>query len=359
MRGDLAGGLDEATAAFSALSERHRSLEVELAQRESLDREMREMMISAQREIEQMEAEAKREAAAIRERARLNALEVGAALEEEHGAVESRLADVRAIEADLRARSRVIVEQALRELGTPPDALRAPEQLASTGLVDEAPVALAIDDTQAIPILVASSPVQEDVTHEQEDTDSISPLPSSEPSETSQTNVRTRRRSFALSLGILLVGALVAVGIWQLSAADGASTASASAVPASPGVATTIVEAVETQASQPNQTVEAPPEETVPDPATAEPEPATLAIAATRGDCWLQVRRGSANGKLLYDGFLYQGDRETFSAKRLWIRVGNGANLTAMLNGSTIETLPAGTGDAVVSAQGVRIVSLG
>ena len=82
-------------------------------------------------------------------------------------------------------------------------------------------------------------------------------------------------------------------------------------------------------------------------------------IEATRGDCWLQVRAGSANGRLLYDGFLYQGDQERFSAQRLWVRFGNPANVTGTLGGQPVENLPAGTGDMVVTAAGVKTVSLG
>ena len=47
------------------------------------------------------------------------------------------------------------------------------------------------------------------------------------------------------------------------------------------------------------------------------PSKAELVITADAGDCWLQVRAGSAVGRLLYDGFLFQGDKERFTAKRL------------------------------------------
>ena len=89
------------------------------------------------------------------------------------------------------------------------------------------------------------------------------------------------------------------------------------------------------------------------------PSKAELVITADAGDCWLQVRAGSAVGRLLYDGFLFQGDKERFTAKRLWVRLGNPGNVSATLAGKPIENLPPGTGDMVVTAGGVKVVSLG
>jgi len=50
--------------------------------------------------------------------------------------------------------------------------------------------------------------------------------------------------------------------------------------------------------------------------------PAPLVLTATRGDCWLLVRRGGATGPVLYEGMLYQGQTKRFAAPRVWVRLG-------------------------------------
>lgn len=55
-------------------------------------------------------------------------------------------------------------------------------------------------------------------------------------------------------------------------------------------------------------------------PAAARPAP--LVLSATRGDCWLLVRRGGASGPVLYEGTLRQGSTVRFAAPRVWVRLG-------------------------------------
>jgi len=50
--------------------------------------------------------------------------------------------------------------------------------------------------------------------------------------------------------------------------------------------------------------------------------PAALVLSATRGDCWLLVRRGSATGPVLYEGTLRQGSTVRFAAPHVWVRLG-------------------------------------
>jgi cytoskeleton protein RodZ len=66
-----------------------------------------------------------------------------------------------------------------------------------------------------------------------------------------------------------------------------------------------------------------------------------LRVTATRGDCWLQVHRGSATGSILYQGTLEYGQPQVFTGKRLWITLDRPENLTMVLNGRT-RTLPVG-----------------
>ena len=83
-----------------------------------------------------------------------------------------------------------------------------------------------------------------------------------------------------------------------------------------------------------------------------------LVLSARDGDCWLQVRSRSAAGKLLYEGTLQAGQTQRFvDTKRLWIQLGNPANLTAKLNGKRMRSLPSSPAIIVATAKGVRTVS--
>jgi hypothetical protein len=98
--------------------------------------------------------------------------------------------------------------------------------------------------------------------------------------------------------------------------------------------------------------------ETAPPAEPATPERLTLVLRAARGDSWVQVRAGSATGRVLYEGFLFSGERRRFEAKQLWLRVGIGGNLDARLNGKPLKGLPAGTGDVLITADGVETLAL-
>jgi cytoskeletal protein RodZ len=63
-----------------------------------------------------------------------------------------------------------------------------------------------------------------------------------------------------------------------------------------------------------------------------------LVLTATNGNCWLDVRAGSAGGKTLFTGTLQQGSQLPFNKKgflypRLWIAAGAPWNLVARVNG--------------------------
>ncbi len=101
---------------------------------------------------------------------------------------------------------------------------------------------------------------------------------------------------------------------------------------------------------------------TTPPPATPPPSPSTatqkpvrarIALVATRGPCWLSVRLGSDNGRLLYERTLEPGQTVGFSGPRLWIRIGAPWNLDATLNGKRIQ-LPSSIGNVVATPRGLQ-----
>jgi hypothetical protein len=79
-----------------------------------------------------------------------------------------------------------------------------------------------------------------------------------------------------------------------------------------------------------------------------------LALTAARGDCWLSVRAGTPEGKVLYEGTLASGRTIRLEGARLWVRFGAAANLDLTLNGKKVAALPAGTVDVVATPAGVR-----
>jgi hypothetical protein len=58
-----------------------------------------------------------------------------------------------------------------------------------------------------------------------------------------------------------------------------------------------------------------------------------LVAVAARGNCWLEVHRGSDAGELLWGGTLERGQRQEFTGRRLWINMGAPANLVLRVNG--------------------------
>src|SRR5262249_18554700 len=90
-----------------------------------------------------------------------------------------------------------------------------------------------------------------------------------------------------------------------------------------------------------------------PPPRPAAPARAQIVFAATRGPCWLSVRRGSATGRVLVERMLEPRRHARFAGARLWIRIGAPWNLDATLNGKPAQ-LPATLGDVLVTPQAVR-----
>jgi cytoskeleton protein RodZ len=91
----------------------------------------------------------------------------------------------------------------------------------------------------------------------------------------------------------------------------------------------------------------------------AKPKPARvhLVLVAARGNCWLEVHKGSATGKQVFEGTLEQGRTQEFWSKRLWINAGAGENLDVRLNGKAVS-LPRGAPSVVVvTPKGVQPAS--
>jgi hypothetical protein len=77
------------------------------------------------------------------------------------------------------------------------------------------------------------------------------------------------------------------------------------------------------------------------------PHAAVVAITAARGDCWVEARRASARGELLFAGLLVRGQSRRLRASRVWLRLGAGENVDVTVGGRR-ATVPRGTGEVLL-----------
>ena len=93
------------------------------------------------------------------------------------------------------------------------------------------------------------------------------------------------------------------------------------------------------------------PRERVPKPMATQARPISLVLEGVQNDSWVEIRRGSANGPLVYSGVLQDGERVESTGMRLWARFGGASNLQVTVDGrrvplqGTVETVFTG-GDA-------------
>ena len=164
-----------------------------------------------------------------------------------------------------------------------------------------------------------------------------------------------------ITLGVVVASAAILAGFWDPLGND--TTPTSLAVPAlppplvEPSSAAPQPAPAPARAQSPSPPAAAVPRlpETLP-PATAQTE---LGIVAARGDSWLQVRRGSATGPLVYEGILERGRSVSFADRRLWLRFAVGDHLDVTVNGKRVTGLPSLAGNAAVRSDRVRVLGVG
>jgi Domain of unknown function (DUF4115) len=77
------------------------------------------------------------------------------------------------------------------------------------------------------------------------------------------------------------------------------------------------------------------------------PKGPTLVLTATRGDCWVEVRAGTATGATLFAGTLSTGRSLRFSRPKIWLRLGAASNVDIVVNGRP-SSVPPGTVELTV-----------
>jgi hypothetical protein len=345
---EIAAGSRSVSDECATLRDRLGTLEADLGERRKLDARIREILVAAHRDVERRRRETRVEADAILATAQEGTAKPGESSREEQARLVALIDGMHELEQELRASARAVIFEALRRLDAH-DATELAVKAPPEPVVEEPePSEQPVTPEPALTRKPEPSPVVEPAAGPFVDEDTLTVEPVPEPSRAHG------RRSILLSLAILTVGAGIAIGIWQLADRDEGARSAPQASSFEPITAEA--------ASPPPLTGSGPPvtAETLPVDEAVPPAPrkAKLALRAAGGDCWVSVRARSANGGLLYEGFLYAGEARTFVARRLWLRVGNPANLEATLNGTGVD-LPSGTADLIVTRTRVRTVALG
>jgi len=77
-------------------------------------------------------------------------------------------------------------------------------------------------------------------------------------------------------------------------------------------------------------------------------ELARVSIVASRGSCWVSAHRGSANGPVLVERVVEQGETLDLTAPRIWVELGAAGNVDVTVNGKA-RTVSPGTTDLLLS----------
>ena len=79
--------------------------------------------------------------------------------------------------------------------------------------------------------------------------------------------------------------------------------------------------------------------------------PAVLVVTASRGDCWVEVRRDSETGAVRYAATLPLGQTVRFQGPRFWVRFGGASNVDVRFGGRPLA-VPSGTVTLLLSRPG-------
>jgi transcriptional regulator with XRE-family HTH domain len=92
-------------------------------------------------------------------------------------------------------------------------------------------------------------------------------------------------------------------------------------------------------------------------PASALPVRDLIELAATTGNCWLEIRSGSATGPILYEATLAAGDRVRFHRRFLWLRVGAPRSLQLTVDGHVWPVPLTAPGDIAIAGRHVAVTA--
>jgi hypothetical protein len=84
--------------------------------------------------------------------------------------------------------------------------------------------------------------------------------------------------------------------------------------------------------------------------------PSQAVVVASRGNSWLWVRSGGANGPTVYQGTLLQGNSLPVNLRNgpAWIRIGDPPSIDVRLGGRLVHGLPTQVGNVLITRRGIR-----
>jgi cytoskeletal protein RodZ len=144
-----------------------------------------------------------------------------------------------------------------------------------------------------------------------------------------------------LAVGVI-VAIVAAVAAWQLSGSSGSGTQGA---PPASNQATT-----HTTPTKPKKKTRKQKHH------VAVALPTRAVLVASRGDCWLWVRSGSASGPTVYEATLAQGKTLPLDLKNgpVWIDIGDPPSLDVRLGGKLVNGLPHQAGNVLLTRSGLK-----
>jgi cytoskeletal protein RodZ len=88
-------------------------------------------------------------------------------------------------------------------------------------------------------------------------------------------------------------------------------------------------------------------------PPPAQPAGVRMTVTAAQGSCWLEARSGSANGALLAERTLAQGQAVHLHGRRVWLRLGDPSSVRLRLNGKMLtNAYPAQPVNLLITSHG-------
>ncbi len=147
----------------------------------------------------------------------------------------------------------------------------------------------------------------------------------------------------AIGLIVLIVAAIAAIAAWQLSDSSGGKQGAPPTTSA--GTTTSSHHTTTTKKHTTTQTHH-----------VAAALPSHAVVAASRGNCWLWVRSGSANGPTVYEATLLQGKTLQIDLKHgpVWIDIGDPPSIDVRLGGKLVHGLPTQAGMVLLTRHGLE-----
>jgi cytoskeleton protein RodZ len=140
----------------------------------------------------------------------------------------------------------------------------------------------------------------------------------------------------------VIVAIVAAVAAWQLSGSSG--TKQGKPPPTTSGHTTTASHHTTPKKTHKKKHVSVP------------ALPTHAVLVASRGDCWVWVRSGSASGPTVYEATLTQGKTLPINLKNgpVWLDIGDPPKLDIRLGGKLVHGLPTQAGTVLLTRSGLR-----